>query len=205
MDKIVFIARHGQTDWNREKRFQGRNDIPLNDTGRVQAEALSNKLRDQGIEKIFSSPRSRASETAQIVNRAVNAPVEIVDDLREISHGIYDGLTINEVEEQHGESIIKWREDRINVSPPEGESIRECAERLIPVYERIITETGDKTILVVSHMVVTKVLLIHILGAPLESFWRFDQGSTALNKIRYTSKGPVIEFLNYTEHIKNIE
>jgi broad specificity phosphatase PhoE len=111
---------------------------------------------------------------------------------------------MDEVEARHGESITKWREDRINISPPEGESIRECSERLIPVYERIIRETGDKTILIVSHLVVTKVLLIHILGAPLDCFWRFDQGSTALNKVRYTSKGPVIELLNYIEHIKDI-
>ncbi len=205
MEKKVYIARHGQTAWNLEKRFQGSNDIPLNATGRAQAGALAEVMKEHTVKRIYTSPKSRALETAEIVNEALKAELEIVEDLREITHGVYDGLTMDEVYNNHSDSIAKWRADRINVAPPGGESIRECAARVIPVYNRIITESRSEPIMIVSHMAVIKSILIHILEAPMETFWRFDQGSAALNVIRYRDeKGPLVELLNYTEHIKNL-
>ena len=204
MSKIVYIARHGQTDWNREKRFQGHYDIPLNDTGREQARALAGVLQNKGIGQIYTSPKKRAVETAEIVNRSLKKKLDIIEHLREISHGIYDGMTLDEVYSKHTDDIKKWREDRINIAPPEGESIRECAERVIPVYDSLVEQSGDKTILIISHMVVTKSLLIHCLDVPMETFWRFDQGSTALNRVRYTKNGAVVDLLNFTGHIDNL-
>jgi len=204
LSKIVYIARHGQTDWNREKRFQGHYDIPLNDTGREQARALAGVLQNKGIGQIYTSPKKRAVETAEIVNRSLKKKLDIIEHLREISHGIYDGMTLDEVYSKHTDDIKKWREDRINIAPPEGESIRECAERVIPVYDSLVEQSGDKTILIISHMVVTKSLLIHCLDVPMETFWRFDQGSTALNRVRYTKNGAVVDLLNFTGHIDNL-
>jgi broad specificity phosphatase PhoE len=204
LSKIVYIARHGQTDWNREKRFQGQYDIPLNNTGRQQAMALAGVLKNRKIEQIFTSPKKRAVETAEIINRELKKELEIIDDLREISHGIYDGMTLDEVYSKHSSDIKKWREDRINIAPPEGESIKQCADRVIPVYDSIVENSGDKPILIISHMVVTKSILIHCLNVPMNTFWRFDQGSTALNRVRYAKNGPVVDLLNYTSHLDNL-
>jgi len=199
--KYVYLARHGETDWNREKRFQGSNDIPLNNRGRKQAIALGKTMSHNDVSAIYSSPKSRAVETAEIVNKELKTKLEIVPDLREISHGVYDGLTMDEINSRHSDSIEKWRADRINIAPPEGESIRQCCERVIPVFESLVETTGDNPIMIISHMIVTKSILLHLIGAPLESFWRFGQGSAALNIIKYIDDNPVVELLNYTEPI----
>jgi broad specificity phosphatase PhoE len=202
---VVYIARHGQTDWNNEKRFQGHFDIPLNDMGRKQAEALAVSLSNKGITSIYSSPKSRAVETAEITGKVTGCKVEVIQDLREITHGVFDGLTMDEVFSRKDDAIIRWREDRINISPPEGESIRQCYDRVVPAFDNLVKRNKGKTFLLVSHLVVTKSLLVRCLDAPLEVFWRFDQGSAALNKIRYNETGPVVELLNYTGHLNGLE
>ena len=200
----ILLVRHGETDWNRKKRFQGRNDIPLNNKGRKQAMTLGKIMSRYDVSVIYSSQKSRAVETAEIVNRELKTKLEIVPDLREISHGVYDGLTMDEINARHGDSIEKWRADRINIAPPEGESIRQCYERVVPVFESLVETTGEDPIMIVSHMIVTKSILLHLMGAPLESFWRFGQGSAALNIIKYIDENPVVELLNFTEHIARI-
>jgi broad specificity phosphatase PhoE len=201
---VVYIARHGQTDWNNEKRFQGNFDIPLNDMGRKQAEALAKSLSGKGITAIYSSPKSRAVETAEITGKVTGCKVEVIQDLREITHGVFDGLTLDEVFSRKDDAIIRWREDRINIAPPEGESIKQCYDRVVPIFDNLVKRNKGKTFLLVSHLVVTKSLLVRCLDAPLEVFWRFDQGSAALNKIRYNDTGPVVELLNYTGHLNSV-
>lgn len=202
---IAYIARHGQTDWNKEKRFQGHFDIPLNEIGKKQARALALSLVDKGITAIYSSPKGRAVETAETVGKAVGCGVEIIQDLREITHGVFDGMTLDEVYARNDEAITRWREDRVNVAPPEGESIRQCYERVVPAFEELVQRNKSGTFLLVSHLVVTKALLVKCLDAPLEVFWRFDQGSTALNKIRFNDSGPVVELMNYTGHLDGLK
>jgi probable phosphoglycerate mutase len=203
-DTIVYITRHGQTDWNIEKRFQGHFDIPLNETGKKQAAELSLILKNKNIKSIYTSPKTRAVETAEIINHMIKSNVEVVPELREITHGIFDGLTMDEVYSREEESIKLWRSDRINIAPPEGESIRQCYDRVVPVYDSIVRENIGQAVLIVSHLVVTKSLLIHCLGVPLETFWRFDQTSAALNKVRHNNNGAIVELLNYSEHTENL-
>jgi broad specificity phosphatase PhoE len=201
---VIYIARHGQTDWNNEKRFQGHFDIPLNDIGRKQAEALAKSLSGKGITSIYSSPKSRAVETAEFIGKETGCKVEVIQDLREITHGVFDGLTMDEVYSQQDEAIIRWREDRINIAPPKGESIRQCYDRVVPAFDNLVKKNKGRTFLLVSHLVVTKSLLVRCLEAPLEVFWRFDQDSAALNKIRYNETGAVVELLNYTGHLNGL-
>jgi broad specificity phosphatase PhoE len=201
---IVYIARHGQTDWNHEKRFQGHFDIPLNETGRQQAEALANCLVGKNISAIYSSPKNRALETAEIIGKVIGCEVETVAELREITHGIFDGLTMAEVYSRKDDAIVRWREDRINVAPPDGESIKQCYDRVVPIFDDLVQSNKGKVILIVSHLVVTKSLLTYCLDAPLETFWRFDQDSATLNKIRYNERGPVVESLNHICHLESV-
>lgn len=201
---IVYIARHGQTNWNNEKRFQGHFDIPLNETGKKQASALAEHLADKNISSIFSSPKGRAFETAEFASRTTGCKVTVVNELREITHGVFDGLTMDEVYSRKEDDIIRWREDRINVAPPEGESIRQCYERVVPAFNSLVEENAGNVILIVSHLVVTKSLLCYCLNAPLETFWHLDQDSATLNKIRFNERGPVVEYLNHTCHLKNL-
>jgi broad specificity phosphatase PhoE len=114
--RLVFLTRHGQTDWNVEGRWQGHTDIPLNDAGRAQARALAEALRIAGapvLSGLVSSDLSRARETAQIVGESLGVQVSYVDaDLRERMFGLFEGLTRSECELHHGEVWRSWVEEQ---------------------------------------------------------------------------------------------
>jgi len=93
MMKKIYILRHGETQWNKEEIFRGRNDIPLNEVGLKQAELASYYFKDKGIERIFSSPLLRAMQTAEAVSKTVGGDIEIVEEFIDINFGIWEGLS----------------------------------------------------------------------------------------------------------------
>jgi len=102
----IVLFRHGETDWNKEERWQGHSDIPLNACGREQAKLLASKLTDIDIECILSSDLMRAQETAKIVSDQIKVPVIAMPSLREVHGGLAEGLTRREIKERFGEEIM---------------------------------------------------------------------------------------------------
>jgi probable phosphoglycerate mutase len=116
--RVVFLTRHGATDWNHEGRWQGHTDIPLNEKGRAQARGVAEALRDAGIVAIASSDLRRAHETACIVGETLGLEVAYVDaGLRERMCGIFEGLTREDCERLHPAAWRAWLEDQ---TPPPG-------------------------------------------------------------------------------------
>ncbi|MDR3606422.1 MAG: histidine phosphatase family protein [Oligoflexia bacterium] len=142
----IFIFRHGETDWNREGRFQGHVDIPLNDHGRAQAEALAEKLSPHGLEAILSSDLSRARETAEIVARRTRIPVFTDVGLREAHLGGAQGLTVEEIKRVHGAEVLeRWKSVAVSdadVRYPGGETGAEVIERVFASLEKFIATTS---------------------------------------------------------------
>jgi|SRR5581483_11612906 len=136
----IMVARHGETDWNREGRWQGWADPPLNDTGREQARALAAQLRDVPFDAVFSSDLRRAFETAEIVAKPHGVPVVADRDLREIDIGSWSGLTHDEIREQFPDGVR-----------PDGETREQLARRVHDAVVRIARENLGRRILIVSH------------------------------------------------------
>jgi broad specificity phosphatase PhoE len=136
MRRLVYVARHGETDWNAANRWQGRTDIPLNDSGRAQARALAERLRAAGIATVVTSDLSRAQETGRIVAAELNVALAYVDpELRERSFGLFEGLTRAECEAQHAEAWRAWLEHR---TPPRGgEASDALRTRMMAAVERV--------------------------------------------------------------------
>jgi probable phosphoglycerate mutase len=127
----LFLARHGETDWNVAGRWQGHTDVPLNATGRAQAAALAERLRREGIAAVATSDLSRARTTAEIVAGALRVPVVRVDrDLREQRFGRFEGLTPRDCEAQYPEDWARYVADP-HAGPPGGESRLALAERVV--------------------------------------------------------------------------
>ena len=143
------MARHGETDWNRESRFQGHADTPLNEAGREQARALAERLADDGIAAVYSSPLRRAHETAAIVAAALGLEVESVDGLREVDVGSWSGLTRTEVEARFPEGFRRWLE--LDHGWDDGESYEELGRRVLAALRRLAARHRGERILVVSH------------------------------------------------------
>ena len=135
--RILYLARHGETDWNAEGRWQGHTDIPLNDAGRQQARALAEVLRPLGVLVAVSSDLSRARETAQIVAQALGVPLGTADpDLRERRFGVFEGLTRQQCEQQHSQAWQAWLKER---TPPSGGEGRDAfASRVVAGAERAV-------------------------------------------------------------------
>lgn len=143
----LYLIRHGQTDWNREGKIQGRTDIPLNQTGLEQADCLAEALKGRPVTAVYSSPLSRAWQTAEAVARSQLLPVTPCAGLREVDFGLWEGLTWKEIDKSYHEDFVSWDQSPAEHAPTGGESGNECRARARTALDRILAETeGDAAI-----------------------------------------------------------
>lgn len=158
----LVVWRHGQTDYNTERRFQGQSDVPLNEAGRQQAAEAARYLAALGPSAIFSSDLSRASATAEALARLSGLPVQLDKDLRERSGGLWEGLTETEIRERFPAERATW-------TPPEGESAIAVADRASAALERIADSTpGGSLAVVVGHGAALGLAIARVLNVPSE-------------------------------------
>jgi broad specificity phosphatase PhoE len=145
----IFLARHGESDWNVAKRFQGHSDRPLTERGRQQAHALADLVSSQEIDAVYTSPLSRARETAEIVAARTGLEPVALPELREVDTGSWSGLSRADVEARFPEGFARWRSGGSGWE--NGESYEEMAERVIGALRRIADDHPDGRVLVISH------------------------------------------------------
>ena len=171
---IIYLMRHGETDWNKKTCFQGQTDVPLNDYGRELARITSEALKDVDFQAVFCSPLSRAAETARIMLRDRQIPVFTDDRLKEISFGVKEGSNIERMRNDPEEPFYYLLNEPGNYVPPEGaESLPELygrsaafmRERILPLEKRY------KTILIVAHGAMNRSIVNPIAGIPMSDFW----------------------------------
>lgn len=168
----VFLFRHGETHWNREGRFQGHLDIPINETGRFQARTLIEPLRQSGLEAILSSDLSRAYETARIVANSLAVPIFVHPGLREAHLGEAQGLDKEEIEARFGSVLLhRWRSDQptdADVSYPGGESGSAIISRVFSAMESFLHETPYRRVGIATHGGVIRRIMSKLLppGSP---------------------------------------
>ena len=179
----ILLARHGETPWNAEGRYQGQEDIPLSPVGEIQARALGERLAEVRIDRAVASPLVRAARTAQLALGDERGGMLTFDDgLKEIAHGTWEGLLASEIHERDPELMHAWRHAPHEVLMPEGESLQHVLDRAWPAFARACDGLGPhQTLLVVAHDAVNRVLLCRILGMSLAKLWSFRQAPTTLN------------------------
>jgi len=179
----ILLARHGETPWNAEGRYQGQIDIPLSPIGEAQAQALGARLASVDITRAVASPLSRAQRTAQLALGAARADMLLTEpELQEIAHGEWEGLLASEINEKDPSRLQAWRNEPDTVLMPGGESLRLVLERSWRGLARATEGLGEHdTLLVVAHDAVNRVILCKVLGLPLSRLWTFRQAPTTLN------------------------
>ncbi|GAB4334646.1 MAG: histidine phosphatase family protein [Candidatus Abyssubacteria bacterium] len=198
----IYLIRHGQTDWNKEKIFRGRADVPLNDRGRAEAAALARHLEFMRPKACYSSPLSRAWETARYVARPHALEVTPDQGLIDIDYGEWQGLPDAEAETRFGELYRMWREAPHRVRFPKGESLAMVRKRALRSLDRIRDENPQGDVIVVSHRVVTKVVMCAALGLGNSAFWKIRQDNCAFNIIELSENGPIVAVMNDTCHMR---
>lgn len=149
MATTILMARHGETEWNRESRFQGHADTTLNEGGREQARALAERLVGENVAAVYASPLRRAHETAEIVAERLGLEVEAIDALREVDVGSWSGLTRAEIEQRFPEGFRRWLE--FGHGWDDGESYEELGTRVLAALAELARRHPEERVLVVSH------------------------------------------------------
>jgi probable phosphoglycerate mutase len=161
----LVCVRHGRTAWNRDRRFQGHTDIPLDDAGRAQARALAVHLAAERYDVAVSSDLSRALETAQAIGTACGVPVEEEPALREMRFGAWEGLTWDEIVARTPDLAYEYEKTPKAYAPPNGESFEELCARVAPVLAHLEERTArDGRALLVSHAGVMHAILRILCG-----------------------------------------
>ena len=160
--KNIYVIRHGETDWNKNHRFQGQTDIKLNETGREQAIKLRPLMQQLEIESVYSSTLSRAFETAELATQEIKITIQKDDRLRETNVGAAEGLTMDELLQKFGtDSLTKWRsyEERLlDYSFENGESKRQMMFRVRQAFLDIAQNSNRDSIAVFSHGMVMRAM-----------------------------------------------
>lgn len=198
----LFLVRHGATNATQENRFSGASGAELSEEGRWQVAQLGERLAQQQLAAIYSSPLSRALDTARIIAGHCSLKPVIREGLREIDHGHWEGRTREEVERQFAQEYAAWEEDPFTYAPPGAESGVAVLARALPVIRDIVTSHTGKSVLVVSHKATLRLILSSLLAFDPRGYRdRLDQSPACLNVIDF--KDPVrarLMLFNDTSH-----
>jgi broad specificity phosphatase PhoE len=204
----LLLVRHGETEWNRQGRFQGQIDVPLNDNGRSQAAKAGEFLKDVAIDFAVSSSMARPKETAEIIlKQHPSVNLELEPGLREISHGLWEGKFESEIDQEFPGELERWRTLPAEVQMPEGENLHQVWERSVAAWQSIVEQAiaqKQQIGLIVAHDATNKTLLCHLLGLSPANFWNFRQGNGAVTVIDYPAGidgYPVLQAMNITSHL----
>jgi phosphoserine phosphatase len=205
----LLLVRHGETEWNRQSRFQGQIDVPLNENGQHQAQQAADFLQPIALRYAVTSPMLRPQETASIILQFhPTVQLELEDRLKEISHGLWEGKLEAEIEADFPGELRQWKQTPERVQMPEGENLQQVWDRATAAWDAIVQQAAARPepgiTLVVAHDAVNKAILCHVLGLGPESFWACKQGNGAVSVIDYATdlaQPPLVQALNITSHL----
>jgi broad specificity phosphatase PhoE len=202
MSATLLLVRHGETAWNREKIFRGAYDIPLNENGRLQASYLARALVPRKIDVAFSSPLSRATETAAIALEPHGITAAVHEGLRDFDYGAWTGLRDEDVAQRWPKEHALWTTQPHAAHPPKGDTLEEVFDRAFATLEEIALRYDSKTVALFAHRVVNKLLLLGALTLGLDRFPFIRQDNCCYNELERTGEGYIVVSLNDTAHIR---
>ncbi len=200
------LIRHGQTAWNKERRFLGCTDVPLDEEGHHQAKLAATTLADLPLQAIHTSPLSRASQTAAAICKNRDHKLQFVNGLQELNQGELEGQPGAEVVERYPDFIQAWAIDPTDVRVPGGETMGECATRTISALEGILRRSQPgPPVAIVTHRIVLSCLICHALDIPLKHWRMIGQRNTAINWLSWMDGKIAVHRLNDIEHLGDSE
>jgi len=203
----LLLARHGQTDWNAQHRYQGHAPVPLNQTGRKQAAALGRRLAREGIEAVYSSDLPRAWQTAQLIAKANDVPLHAEPLLREMDFGEWQGRTHAEIHVHRAQQSLDTApaqaryQEPLSFAPAGGETLGQLAERVSSALETARRTQQGQTVLWVTHGGPLRTLLCLVLGLGLEKNGLFRTHTASVSELHVYPDRTLLALLNDTHHL----
>lgn len=201
MCTTILLVRHGQTEWNRVERFRGQFDVPLNATGLRQASQTAERIaRQWHPEAVYTSPLGRAAQTAAAIAAACGLQAAPCPGLIDIHYGLWQGLTPDETREQWPDDLANWYEHPEKAEIPGGESLGQVRERALAALADHCQQHRGQQMVLVSHTVVNRLILLGVLGLGNERFWFLRQEPCAINVIERSAQGDTLVSMNDFGH-----
>jgi broad specificity phosphatase PhoE len=193
--RAIFLVRHGETTWNRQKRVMGRREIPLNRVGIAQAKRIALLIREIGVEAVYTSPLTRAMETARILASSESLPVRIDVGLTELAFGRWEGRLFKDIRKDNAYQRFVARP--LESAVPGGETIVDVQNRGMKAIHKALEEFPRARLLFVSHGDVIRAVLCRFLGLPLEEYRRLRVDTGSLSGVETDGDWAEVKFLNY--------
>jgi len=196
----VILIRHGQTDWNCQKRYCSFTDVDLNQKGRAQVRQLSKQLSNEKVDKVYSSDMKRALQSARIIFK--DTPLEEVAALREINFGMFEGLRYQEIMERYGGIYRKWLDNPFGVAIPRGESLSSFVKRVRKALRRILSRNNNnRTVVIVAHGGPIRVVLCDVLGLDVRKIWQIEPKLASISVIEFAKGKNKSHLLNEAAYL----
>lgn len=201
----IYLLRHGQTNLNRDGKYQSVIDKDLNGIGRSQAELLGKRLKNYNIDVIYSSDLKRVVETSEIINKHIKTKIIVKEELREINMGAWDTLTPEERYISDGDYAKEWGNHLKDLPYPDGECGQDVCKRAIKVIDEVIKKEY-KNVAIVTSGGTTAILLSHFLGLHQHKRFNLDIDNCSISIVKYDviNNKMTIKCINVTGHLDNI-
>jgi len=201
----LIIIRHGETEWNRKEIFRGLSDIPLSKNGESQVKKLALRLKSIPISAIYSSRLERAWKTAQIISENHKPKIipKIDNGLLDINFGRLAGVSHKEAEKNFPIIYNKWFKHPETITFPEGESLKDVKKRVKETINRIVKGIDGENVVLVTHHVVIRTILCHLLNIELSHFRQFEVYPSSISEARFEHGRWVLYRINDISHLKN--
>ena len=202
---LVYLVRHGECAGNAEKRIRGRVDFPLNETGKLQAQAASVGLSEIHLDFVYSSPLVRALETAETIAKPHGLPVSICEAFTNMSFGVWDNRKKSELASEDPVEWEHWLNNTELLRVKDGETVDEVKQRSFAALNKLVRKHEGKAILIVSHREVLRPMLAAALGISSPYMWRIHLDNASCSCLSYTpERGYTLMKSNDTSHMKNV-
>jgi broad specificity phosphatase PhoE len=202
MSLRLLLVRHAETDWNRERRYQGWTDTPLSESGRVQAEAAGRLLASVPLAAVWSSPLRRAVDTAAAIATPQHLGVGVSPAFKEMRFGEWEGLTVSEVRARFPEQYRVWEEAPHLASRPGAETLDDVRRRALGGLETLRERYDGKTVCLVAHGVTARVLILEALGLGLDRLWSLSVAPTGISELEFRDDWTALHRMNTLVHLE---
>ncbi|PYN75819.1 MAG: histidine phosphatase family protein [Candidatus Rokuibacteriota bacterium] len=203
MSKLrLFVVRHGETAWVRERRFAGSRDIPITETGRHQCAAVGRALTGSAVAAVYASPLERARASAEVIAQPLGLPVRIAAAFSEMDFGAWEGLTLDEVRARFPEAWEQWRSAPHLCKRSDAEALPDVAERVAAGVETLRVAHAGQSVVLVSHAIVARVIVLGALGLGLDRLWTLDAAPAGITEIEYEPGWATVHRMNTVAHLE---
>jgi broad specificity phosphatase PhoE len=197
----LFAVRHGATEYSRDRRFAGARDVPLTTDGRLQAEAVAQAFAGTHLAAVYTSPLERARVCAELIAKPHRLEPRVEPDLSEMAFGAWEGLGHDELVREFPRDAEVWARTPQLVTPPGGETLGAVAARIRAVVDRLIAAHAGESAVVVTHAVVTRLIVLAALGLGPERLWSVDASPGGITEIEYVGDWATVHRMNTLAHL----